>query len=233
MKKTKTKKVRPSPKGLRSGKRKPPAKPAAASKARAAKATVLSSARARNGLPHKPARVSPSPPAKRKPTAEEIAHQHAMERFENALQLFNQHQLGRARGMFERLTEIPSRDLAERARVYVRICDQRLSRTTLQLKTAEDFYNYAVGLANEGNAEESEQYLLKALKLSPKSDFIYYALATTCALRDDVNGALEHLLKAIELDERNRFQAQNDADFSNLLEDPRFTELLYPEKPMA
>lgn len=135
--------------------------------------------------------------------------------------------------MFERLTEIPSRDLAERARVYVRICDQRLSRTTLQLKTAEDYYNYAVGLANEGNAEESEQYLLKALKLSPKSDYIYYALATTRALRDDVNGALEHLLKAIELDERNRFQAQNDADFANLLEDPRFTELLYPEKPMA
>ena len=156
-----------------------------------------------------------------------------MERFENALQLFNQHQLARARGMFERLTEIPSRDLAERARVYVRICDQRLARNTLQLKTAEDYYNYAVGLANEGNAEESEQYLLKALKLSPRSDYIYYALATTYALRDDVNGALEHLLKAIELDERNRFQAQNDADFANLLEDPRFTELLYPEKPMA
>ena len=233
MKKPKTKKVRPSPKGPRSGKRKTPAKPAAASKARPAKATVSSSARARKGLPHKPALVTPPPPAKRKPTAEEIAHQHAMERFENALQLFNQHQLARARGMFERLKEIPSRDLAERARVYVRICDQRLSRTTLQLKTAEDFYNYAVGLANEGNAEESEQYLLKALKLSPKSDYIYYALATTYALRDDVNGALEHLLKAINLDERNRFQAQNDADFANLLEDPRFTELLYPEKPMA
>ena len=233
MKKTKTKKVRPSPKGLRSGNKKAAAKPAAASKARPAKAALSSSARARKVLPQKPALVSPPPPAKRKPTAEEIAHQHAMERFENALQLFNQHQLARARGMFERLTEIPSRDLAERARVYVRICDQRLARTTLQLKTTEDYYNYAVGLANEGNAEESEQYLLKALKLSPRSDYIYYALATTYALRDDVNGALEHLLKAIELDERNRFQAQNDADFANLLEDPRFTELLYPEKPMA
>ena len=233
MKKPKTKKVRPSPKGPRSGKRKTSAKPAAASRARPAKATLSSSARARKVLPQKPARDSSSPPAKRKPTAEEIAHQHAMERFENALQLFNQHQLARARGMFERLTEIPSRDLAERARVYVRICDQRLARTTLQLKTTEDYYNYAVGLANEGNAEESEQYLLKALKLSPRSDYIYYALATTYALRDDVNGALEHLLKAIDLDERNRFQAQNDADFANLLEDPRFTELLYPEKPMA
>src|SRR3972149_3453529 len=154
MKKPKTKKVRPSPKGPRSGKRKTSAKPAAASRARPAQAKLSSSARARKVLPQKPARDRSSPPAKRKPTAEEIAHQHAMERFENALQLFNQHQLARARGMFERLTEIPSRDLAERARVYVRICDQRLARTTLQLKTTEDYYNYAVGLANEGNAEE-------------------------------------------------------------------------------
>ena len=35
-----------------------------------------------------------------------------------------------------------------------------------------------------------------------------------------------------ELSERSRFQAQNDSDFANLLEDPRFTELLYPEKPI-
>jgi hypothetical protein len=26
-----------------------------------------------------------------------------------------------------------------------------------------------------------------------------------------------------------RFQARNDSDFQNLFEDPRFTELLYPE----
>jgi hypothetical protein len=26
-----------------------------------------------------------------------------------------------------------------------------------------------------------------------------------------------------------RFQARNDSDFQNLVEDPRFTELLYPD----
>ena len=155
-----------------------------------------------------------------------------MQRFESGLQLFNQNQLSKARAVFERLRENPAPELAERARVYVRICNQRLSRETLQLKTAEDYYNYAVGLANQGEAEESEQHLLKALKLAPKADYIYYALATTYALRDNVEGALEYLLKAIELNERNRYQAQNDSDFANLLEDPRFTELLYPEKPI-
>jgi tetratricopeptide (TPR) repeat protein len=177
--------------------------------------------------------AAPPVPAvfKRKLTADEIAHQQAMERFEEGLQLFNSNQFGKARTVFAKLVENPAKELGERARVYLRICDQRLSRSTVQLKTAEDYYNYAVGLANQGDAEESEQYLQKALKLSPNADYIYYALATTYALRDDVAGALDYLSKAIAIDERNRFQAQNDADFSTLLEDPRFTELLYPEKP--
>ena len=169
---------------------------------------------------------------RRRLTPQEIAHHNSMARFENGLQLFNQNHFARARGIFERLTEDRARELAERARVYVNICEQRLARTSPQLKTAEDLYNHGVGLANQGNPEEAEQVLRKALKLAPQADYIYYAIATTYALRENVEGALEYLLKAIELNERNRYQAQNDADFANLLEDPRFTELLYPEKPL-
>ena len=169
---------------------------------------------------------------RRRLTPQEIAHQNSMARFENGLQLFNQNQFARARGIFERLTKDPARELAERARVYLNICQQRMARSSPQLKTAEDLYNHGVGLANQGNPEEAEQVLRKALKLAPQADYIYYAIATTYALRENVEGALEYLLKAIELNERNRYQAQNDADFANLLEDPRFTELLYPEKPL-
>ncbi|HWP84505.1 MAG TPA: hypothetical protein VNN17_04910 [Terriglobia bacterium] len=204
-------------------------KPAADSRSRVAKtAPAKTSPKART----QKTAAEPAPVYRRQPTAEEIAHQQDMERFENALQLFNQNQLARARTLFEKLKEHSSPELAQRAGVYLRICDQRLTRTTVQLKTAEDYYNYAVSLANEGRAEESEQHLLKALKLAPKADYLYYALATTCALREDVEGALQYLQKAIELNERNRFQAQNDSDFASLLEDPRFTELLYPEKPL-
>ncbi len=169
----------------------------------------------------------------RRPTAAEIALKESMSRFENALELFNRNQFSKARSVFERLTGNPAPELAERARVYWNICEQRLARSAPQPKTAEELYNYAVSLANQGNPEEAEQHLKRALKLSPRSDYIYYALATTYAQRDDIEGALENLLKAIELNERNRYQAQNDADFANLLEDPRFTELLYPEKPIA
>jgi hypothetical protein len=41
--------------------------------------------------------------------------------------------------------------------------------------------------------------------------------------------SLRHLDSAIRLNASIRFQARNDSDFQNLSEDPRFTELLYPD----
>ena len=87
-------------------------------------------------------------------------------------------------------------------------------------------------MANEGNLEEAEKALDRALKLTPQADHVLYALASTQALRENLEGALEFLEKAIQLNVRNRYLAQSDPDFSKLMEDPRFTELIYPEEPM-
>ena len=172
------------------------------------------------------------PPITRKPTAEEIAYREALARFENAVKLFNDNQFAKARNSFERLAETATPDLAQRAKVYLNICNQRLARPTVNLKTADDYYNYSVQLANQGNLEEAEQCLTKALKLAPKCDYIHYAMASTLALKDNAEGAMDSLAQAIGLNGRNRYLAQNDPDFSSLSEDPRFTELLYPEKPL-
>jgi hypothetical protein len=40
---------------------------------------------------------------------------------------------------------------------------------------------------------------------------------------------LEQLARAIELNPRNRIQARLDSDFQEMFDDPRFTEVLYPE----
>ena len=42
---------------------------------------------------------------------------------------------------------------------------------------------------------------------------------------------LDNLAKAIELNPKNRLQARSDNDFQGMVDDPRFTELLYPEIP--
>jgi hypothetical protein len=41
---------------------------------------------------------------------------------------------------------------------------------------------------------------------------------------------MANLKIAITLNSANRYHARNDEDFAFLQEDPRFTELLYPEK---
>ena len=42
---------------------------------------------------------------------------------------------------------------------------------------------------------------------------------------------LDHLARAIEMNPKNRLQARVDNDFQTMADDPRFTELLYPEIP--
>ena len=168
---------------------------------------------------------------KREPTPEELQYKKNLAQFENGLKIFNHGEFEKAREIFESLEKVMAPDLAQRAHMYVNICKQRLSKSVPRLKTADDYYNYAVSMANQGNREEAENNLVKALKLEPNLDYIVYALATTQALRGNVEGALENLQKAIGLNGKNRYLAQNDADFESLGEDPRFTELLYPEKP--
>jgi len=170
---------------------------------------------------------------RRDPTPEEIQYKRHMTQFEGALKLFQHGDFAKAHQAFEQLATISAQDLAQRARVYLNICSQKLSQPVLKLKTADDYYNYGVSMANQGNQEAAEEYLNKALKLAPQSDYIYYALATTQALRENVDGALENLQKAIDLNDRNRYLAQNDSDFAGLGEDPRFTELIYPERPIS
>ena len=175
---------------------------------------------------------TPPPLLRRKPTAEEIAHQNALAQFEAAVKLLNENHFAKARGTFEKLAGTATPDLAQRARMYLNICNQRIARPAVHLKSAEDHYNYGVQLSNQGLLDEAEEYLKKALKLAPHLDYIHYALASTSALRENAEQAMEHLEHAIGLNARNRYLAQNDPDFSSLSEDPRFTELLYPEKPV-
>ena len=56
-----------------------------------------------------------------------------------------------------------------------------------------------------------------------------YGLAALDCLTGHFEDSLKHLDEALRLNAHLRFQARNDSDFQNLAEDPRFTELLYPD----
>ena len=63
----------------------------------------------------------------------------------------------------------------------------------------------------------------------PRPTTSIYGLAALDCLTGHVEDSLRRLDEALQLNAALRFQARNDSDFQNLAEDPRFTELLYPD----
>ncbi len=90
-------------------------------------------------------------------------------------------------------------------------------------------YDYAVSLLNTGDYEEARDQFEDILKKDPNADYAHYGLAILQSMTGQADECLDHLPKAIELNTRNRIQARSDSDFQDMTDDPRFTELLYPE----
>lgn len=151
--------------------------------------------------------------------------------YEEALKHFQAQKFVRAKQSLERVLEGPSKELRDRAQMHIRICDQRITREPVPAaKTAEDHYTQGVALMNLGRWDEAREHLDRARKAAPKADYIVYAMAALDCLTGEADSAMQNLKIAIQLRPENRYHARNDEDFSFLQEDPRFTELLYPER---
>src|ERR1700739_3531074 len=151
--------------------------------------------------------------------------------YDEALALFHQQKFARAKQELEEVLKGPSKELADRARMHLKIAEQRMRPSQEQNpRSAEDYYQRGVAMMNIGRWDEARENLDKARKAAPKSDHIHYALAALDSLTGEADSALENLKVAIQLRPENRYHARNDEDFAFLQEDPRFTELLYPEK---
>jgi tetratricopeptide (TPR) repeat protein len=159
------------------------------------------------------------------------AKQQQLKLYEEALVLFHQQRFGRAQQLLERVLEGPGKELADRASVHLRICVQRISKLpSPAAKTPEDHYTQGVALMNLGRWDEAREHLDRARKAAPKADHVVYAMAALDCLTGEADSAMENLRIAIQLRPENRYHARNDEDFAFLQEDPRFTELLYPER---
>jgi len=154
-----------------------------------------------------------------------------MKVYEEAMSLFHQQKFQRAKQELEKVIAGPSKELADRARTHLRIAEQRMKPVVDQNpKSPEEHYQRGVAMMNLGRWDEARESLEKARKLAPKADHIHYALAALDCLTGEADSALANLKIAIDLRPANRYHARNDEDFNFLQEDPRFTELLYPEK---
>jgi tetratricopeptide (TPR) repeat protein len=154
----------------------------------------------------------------------------ALQSYESGLRAMQEHKFDKAKPHFQKVIGGPSKELADRASVHLNTCTQHIERSTAtQFKTTEEHFDYAVSLMNVGDYVTAREHLDKLLKLAPKADYVVYGLAALDCLTGHVEDSLKRLDEALRLNPQLRYQARNDSDFQNLAEDPRFTELLYPD----
>jgi tetratricopeptide (TPR) repeat protein len=166
----------------------------------------------------------PKPPFKEDPVFAQ-----AVQNYEAGLKAMQEHKFEKAKALLEKLLAAGPRELADRARLHLNSCNQQLNEASATFKTAEEHFDYAVSLMNAGQYDQARTHMDKILKQNAKADFAYYGLAVVDCLTTQVESSLKNLSEAIRLNPQNRFQARNDSDFQNMADDPRFTELLYPE----
>lgn len=153
----------------------------------------------------------------------------AVQNYEAGLKALQAHKYDKAKAHFEKVMTGPSPELADRASVHLNTCNQQMNRASTSFKTPEEQFDYAVSLMNLGDYIAARENFDALTKKSPKLDFIWYGMAALNCLTGRFPEAITNLGEAIRLNPANRYQARNDSDFKNLADDPRFTELLYPD----
>jgi tetratricopeptide (TPR) repeat protein len=168
------------------------------------------------------------------PTAKTTGHSNtgpAFQHYQTAVQLLQQGKYDKAMAAFEKLLPAAPAEILERSKMYIQTCQRQLEKHSLTFLTPEEHYDYAVSQLNTGYFEEAREQFDNILAAHPEADYAFYGLALLDSITGRTQDCLGNLAKAIELNPKNRLQARADNDFQSMVDDPRFTELLYPEVP--
>jgi Tfp pilus assembly protein PilF len=157
------------------------------------------------------------------------SQQKLVQDYQSALQLIQDGKYDKARVLLDKLLPDAPSEIAERARVYLAVCARNSRPAELTFKTPEERYDYAVSLLNAGSFEDARDQFEAILTESPRADFAHYGMALLSSMTGQAEEALDHLGRAIAMNPAARIQARSDPDFIDMADDPRFTELLYPE----
>ncbi len=140
-----------------------------------------------------------------------------------------EHKFEKAKASLQKVLTGPNKSVVDRAKVHIETCDQHLETPALHFKSSEEHFDYAISLMNTGEYDVARRASRQAAEAGAEVRLCAFGLAALHCLTGHVEDSLKTLNEAIQANPALRFQARNDIDFQNLAEDPRFTELLYPD----
>ena len=173
--------------------------------------------------PQRPPSPPSPPPAQRKP-----AYYEAIALYESGVRALQRHDFDAAatafRSVLDRYPE--ERELHERARLYLRVCERETARRPAGPQTPQERVYAATVALNAGDHAVAMEHLRRALQESPDSDHAHYIMSVALASKGDSSQALQHLRQAITLNPENRAMARQDPDLEAVRNADGFRELL-------
>lgn len=167
-------------------------------------------------------------PAKRTTYLEAVAV------YQQGLQALQRHDYGAAARLFTTvLDQYPEeKELHERVRLYLKICERQLGPVDATPKTLEERVYAATVAINKGAFDEGIRQLERVESDDPDNDHAQYMLAVAHTLRGNLGKALPHLERAVGLNPENRALARRDQDLAPLWDDEAFRAVLHsPPQP--
>jgi tetratricopeptide (TPR) repeat protein len=154
------------------------------------------------------------------------SHEHAVAAFERGFQALQQRQFARAAEFLGAVVNnfTDEKDLQERARVYLAICERQAGRDA-KPRSFDDRLHAATVIVNRGAFDEALVQLRKLENEDAANDYVQYLLSVVHAATGNAEQALAHLRKAIDLSPENRLRAAQDPDLEPLRQDAAFAAL--------
>ena len=127
------------------------------------------------------------------------------------------------RAVIERYPD--ERELLERARLYLKVCERELEPKEPTPKTPDEWVYAGTVALNAGDEATARRHLQRALTDDPRHDHAHYMMATISARRGESAAALDHLRQAISLNPDNRSLARQDPELETMREHADFKAL--------
>lgn len=163
----------------------------------------------------------PAPPvAPRKPGFYE-----AVAIYERGVQALQRHDYATGAELFRSVIDKypEERELVERARVFVRVCEREIARQAPPPEaTARDSVYAATVALNAGDHAGALGHLQRAISADDEDDHAHYIMAAALSLRGRSDEAIRHLQRAIALNPANRSTARQDPDLDSIRQLPGF-----------
>jgi tetratricopeptide (TPR) repeat protein len=118
------------------------------------------------------------------------------------------------------------KELADRARVYLAVCERQKRAAAADLSEPEDLYYAGLLAKNPGGGRRRDRAPEARRAEERRRQGGLPARLAAYAQNGERETAIEHLRRAIEEDQSNRILARHDSDFDPVRDTPEFQELL-------